>query len=76
MGKNYNDYGGRGGGWGGGGGWHKKSGKKTNKSEAPPSYLAHTAGLSKVIFAFRTTNDAAAFLITNVKLPRHVETQS
>ena len=72
MGKNY-DYGGR---EGGGGGWYKKSGKKNNKSEASPSYSAPTAGLSKVLFTFRTTKDAAAFMLTKSKLARHVGTQS
>ena len=72
MGKNY-DYGGR---EGGGGGWYKKSGKKNNKSEASPSYSVPTMGLSNVLFTFGTTKDAAAFLLTKIKLTRYVGKQS
>ena len=67
MGRNYNDFGRP----GGRGGWQKKSDKKRSNVSASPDHSSPIVGLSKVIFTFGTTNDAAAFLITKSKLARH-----
>ena len=72
MGRNYDDFGSR----GGRGGWHKKKDKKNSNVAASPAYSAPTVGLSNVLFTFGTTKDAAAFLITKGKLAQHVGTQS
>ena len=58
----------------GGGGWQKQ-GKRTTV-ESPPTYSAPTVGLTKVLFTFGSTNDAAELLATKSKLARHFGTQS
>ena len=56
---------------------YKKSGNKKSVSVADTStYSAPIVGLTKVLFIFGTTIDAAAFLVTKSKLAWHVRTKS
>ena len=59
---------------GGRGGVWQKQGKRT-PAEAPSSYSAPTTGLTKVLFSFGSTKDAAEFITTTSKLASHVGTQ-